>query len=595
MSIIKKIYDLLTPKELKRATILMIMIMFMAFFDVVGVASVMPFIGVLVNPQIIDTNPFLTWLYINLGFTSTQDFLYFLGITVFFLLFISISFKALTIYTQVRYILMREASIGKHLIEGYLKQPYVWFLNRNSADLGKNILSEVGEVVNGSMLALVMLFAHGTVSLALIILLLFVDAQIALISSAVLIGSYLLFFHLGKNITLRAGRNRLMANNKRFTAVSEAFGAAKEVKLGGLEKNFVDHFSKYAEIYAKSLATAQVVTQLPRFGLELVAFGGLIIMMLVLMGANSNLETVLPIIAVYAFAGYRLIPALQQVYSGFSMLRFSVSALDNLHNDMSTVKFNYYDKEPSKSEIKFDKAIELNDVYFSYPNTSKLSLEKLNIVIPANSMIGLVGSTGCGKTTAVDLILGLLDPQKGTLTVDNVVIDQNNRRQWQNQIGYVPQQIYLSDDSVSSNIAFGMAKNTIDHNAIKQAAKIANLDKFVLNELPEGYDTVIGERGVRLSGGQRQRIGIARALYLRPKVLILDEATSALDTLTEQAVIDAITHLRHEITIIIIAHRLSTVRQCDQIFHLDKGRIKSYGTYVSLSDADEKFKSMLDS
>lgn len=601
MTFVRKIYDLLSSSERKSALILIFMIMIMAFLDVVGVASVMPFIAVLVNPEVIETNPYLQFLYGRLGFDNNQDFLYFLGIAVFILLVSSVSFKAATIYTQVRYILMREANIGKRLISGYMNQPYVWFLNRNSADLGKNILSEVGEVVSGAMFSLAMLFAHGIVSFALIILLIIVDIKIALISSGVLIGSYLLFFLFVKNIVSRAGYNRLKANNQRYRIVNEAFGATREVKVGGLEGNFISRFSKYAELYAKSLSISQVASQIPKFGLEIVAFGGLILMMLFLMRVHSSLEAILPIIVVYAFAGYRLIPALQQVYSAFSQLRFSISALENLHNDFIALKLNskevldksYPNKELQIEKIKFNKSIQLNDISFSYPNALKPSVEKLNLVIPVNKKIGLVGSTGCGKTTVVDLILGLLDPQKGSLTVDGLTINKSNLRQWQKQIGYVPQQIYLSDDTLASNIAFGMPKNSIDKNSIEYAAKIAKLDKFVLNELPDSFDTVIGERGVRLSGGQRQRIGIARALYLKPKVLILDEATSSLDTLTEQAVMDEILNIEGNITIIIIAHRLSTVRQCDKIYLLEKGQVKASGSYSSLVEDNKQFKSMV--
>jgi len=568
--------------------------MIMAFFDVLGVASIMPFMAVLVNPEIIETNAYLAYIYSNFGFTNSQDFLYFLGLSVFVLLVISISFKAMTTYVQLRFILMREASIGKRLIAGYLNQPYVWFLNRHSADLGKNILSEVAEVVNSSMLSLMNIFAHGLVTLVLIILLIIVNVQVALVVSIVLISFYLLFFYMGRNIISNAGHKRLEANNERFKIVSEVFGSIKGVKVGGLERNFVDRFSKHAKIYAKSYASAQVLSQLPRFGLELIAFGGLLLMLLILMSGQNNLESVFPIIALYAFAGYRILPALQQVYNGFSLWSFSTSALQNLSNDINTLKLNNTYQDSFAPNIKFDKEIKLNNVVFSYPDVSKQTLNKLNIVIPALSSVGFVGSTGCGKTTSVDLILGLLEPQQGTLTVDNIIIDKSNRSQWLRNIGYVPQNIYLSDDSIASNIAFGIDENLVNQSFIEQAAKIANLDEFIQKELPDGYNTIIGERGVRLSGGQRQRIGIARALYHKPKILILDEATSSLDGMTEAVVMEAIENLGQEVTIIIVAHRLSTVRHCDNIYLLEKGQVKSSGSFDSLKDSDKQFRSMLD-
>jgi ABC-type multidrug transport system fused ATPase/permease subunit len=242
--------------------------------------------------------------------------------------------------------------------------------------------------------------------------------------------------------------------------------------------------------------------------------------------------------------------------------------------------------------IPLEKSIELKDVHYSYPNSSIAALSGVNLSIPSRSIVGLVGATGSGKTTSVDLILGLLDPQKGNLFVDGQVIDSGNRREWQRCIGYVPQQIYLADDSISANIAFGVNRQEIVQQAVENAAKIANLHDFIIKDLPEGYNTTVGERGVRLSGGQRQRIGIARALYHNPSVLILDEATSALDNITERAVMDAVNNLGHNITIILIAHRLSTVRQCDQIYLLENGQIKASGTFEELSMQSNLFQKM---
>jgi ABC-type multidrug transport system fused ATPase/permease subunit len=330
---------------------------------------------------------------------------------------------------------------------------------------------------------------------------------------------------------------------------------------------------------------------MPRFVLEAIAFGGMLSVVLYLMARSGSFVSALPIIALYVFAGYRLMPALQQIYAGLVRLRFAGPALDALHADLMSLK--PADATDADTEaMLLRQAIKLANIQFGYPNAKEPALKGINLNIPANGTIGLVGATGSGKTTTVDIILGLLEPHEGTLTVDEKVINASNLRQWQKAIGYVPQQIYLADDSVAANIAFGVEPSRIDQAAVEHAAQIANLHDFVVNELPEGYATAVGERGVRLSGGQRQRIGIARALYHKPQVLILDEATSALDSLTEQAVMDAVSNLGNEITIILIAHRLSTVRQCDQIYLLDKGKVKAQGTYDQLMRNDDIFRAM---
>jgi ABC-type multidrug transport system fused ATPase/permease subunit len=259
-----------------------------------------------------------------------------------------------------------------------------------------------------------------------------------------------------------------------------------------------------------------------------------------------------------------------------------------MYNDFKNFKITKYNKTQNSLALK--NSISLNNIYFSYPNSSKTTLQDINLNISANTTVGIVGSTGSGKTTTIDIILGLLKPQKGTLKVDDLVIDQNNYRDWQKLIGYVPQDIYLSDETLAANIAFGVDNKDMSQQSVEHVAKIANLDDFVNNELPLKYQTVIGERGVRLSGGQRQRIGIARALYNNPKVLILDEATSSLDDITEKTIMEEVNKLSKNITIIMIAHRLSTVKKCDKIFILENGKLKNQGTFKKLINDSDLFK-----
>ncbi len=586
-----KLFGLLTLAERRQALWVLLMIILMALLDAIGVASIMPFMAVVTNPDLVETNILLATLYQSLGSPGIQNFLLILGVLIFIILLFSLSFKALTTYFQLRFTLLREYSLGKRLVEGYLHQPYPWFLTRNSADLGKTVLSEVNTVIYNGMLPAATLIAQSAVAGALLLLLIIINTSLALTVGLILGCAYALIFKFMNRILNRLGQERVDLNSKRFRSVSEAFSAVKEVKVGGLEGAYIKRFSKSAELYAKYQAAAQVIVFLPRFALEAIAFGGLMLMALYLMLQGSSFAEALPIISLYAFAGYRLVPAMQQIYSSLSQLRFIGPAIDLLYSDLKGFPITS-STMTSDAPIIFRESIKLSNISYSYPGTSRPALDEIDFTISANKVIGLVGASGSGKTTSVDLLMGLLEPEKGALYVDGIGINPTNIRQWQNLIGYVPQQIYLADDTVASNIAFGLVAEDIDLDRVVYAAQIANLHDFVMNDLPMRYDTQVGERGVRLSGGQRQRIGIARALYHNPQVLILDEATSALDNLTELAVMEAINKLRHKMTIILIAHRLSTVRDCDEIYLIEKGKVLAQGSYDKLRQTSSVFQQM---
>jgi ABC-type multidrug transport system fused ATPase/permease subunit len=583
MKTLKKLLFLLSSQEKKSAGLLLTMIIIMALLDMIGVASILPFMTVLTNPSLIETNIILNnmFKFSNIfGVYNNQQFIFALGILVFLTLISSLTFKAFTAYFTIKFVQMREFSIGRRLVEGYLKQPYSWFLSQNSADLGKSILSEVNVVIGSGMKQLMSLIAATFVVFAILILLFVVDAKLTFIVSLSLGGSYLLIFSLVNKPLKKSGQERLKNNELRFLAVSEAFGAVKEIKVGGLEQNYIKNFSNYAKIFAQTQALAATISQLPRFILEAIAFGGILLMILYIMFRTGSFNNALPIISLYAFAGYRLMPAVQQIYTAITSIIFSDPAINKLYEDFKNLK--PFNKNQDKGLLLFNKAIRLNNIHYNYPNTTRTALKDINLVIPVKSKVGLVGTTGSGKTTTIDIVLGLLNPQKGTLEVDGKIITNQNVESWQRLIGYVPQHIYLSDDTVAANIAFGEEIKDINLDLVEKVARIANLHEFVVNELPNQYKTIIGERGIRLSGGQRQRIGIARALYLNPQVLILDEATSALENQTEKAVMDAINNLSKNITIIIVAHRLNTVENCDIIFKFEKGELINQGTFEKI-------------
>lgn len=591
MKSFKKLIFLLSSDERKQAGLLLVMILIMALLDMIGVASILPFMAVLTNPTLVETNNVLSTMFKVsniIGVDNNQEFLFALGVLVLFLLVISLAFKAITSYAQARFVQMRQYSIGKRLVEGYLNQPYSWFLNRNSADLGKTILSEIEVVVGGGITPVMELIAKGTVTISLLSLLIIADPKLSLIVGFSLGGVYGAIYKLSRNYLNRIGKERLKDNQLRFTAISEAFGAAKEVKVGGLEEIYIKRFSNPAQNYARNLASARVISQLPRYALEAIAFGGVMLVILYLMSKTGSFNNALPLISLYVFAGYRLMPAFQQIYNSFNAVTFVGPSIDKLYEDIKSLKS--FNSSEQRNILPLENKITLKNIHYNYPNSSRTTLKNLNISIPAKTTVGLVGATGSGKTTTVDIILSLLEPQKGILKVDDQIITKNNSRAWQRSIGYVPQHIYLSDNTVGANIAFGVEAKNIDKGIIEKVSKIANLHEFVMKELPKNYETTIGERGVRLSGGQRQRIGIARALYHNPKVLILDEATSALDNLTEKAVMDAIDNLSKNITIILIAHRLSTVKKCDKIFMLEKGELKDEGTFDELIKVNDNFR-----
>lgn len=594
IKIIKNLYFILSHRERQHLFVLVAMISSMAVLDALGVASILPFMAVLTNPELVQTNNFLNWAFRlshSVGVETTNQFLFVLGVMVLVLFVAALMFKVVTTYAQTKFALMCESNISSRLVEAYLRQKYSWFLGQNSAELGKAILTEVHVAVDSGLLPLMTAFAQGAVTLSILALLVVVDGSLAIAIGLTLGCLYLTIYFSMSGWLKRLGHLRIKANQARFKLVSEAFGAIKEIKVAGLEVIYTKHFRKAANDHANGQAMSRIIGQLPRFVLEAIAFGGLLLILLYKFSSSQGVVEALPIMALYALAGYRLMPALQQIYQAFTQLRFVGPALDTLVSDLNnrSPKNQPYD---AACDIKLKKEIKLDGVSYAYPDTTQPALKELSFIISAGSKVGFVGPTGSGKTTVLDVILGVLAPQHGTLSVDGLTISERNLRSWQRAIGYVPQDIYLLDDTIAANIAFCANANDIDLNNVERAAKLAHLHEFVTHTLPDAYSTMVGERGVRLSGGQRQRIGIARALYQCPQILILDEATSALDNVTEHKVMESINSLGSDITIILIAHRLSTVRQCDEIYLLVDGQIAASGTYDRLVKSSETFAAL---
>jgi len=597
MDTLNKLLDLLERRGRRRALLLLGMVLIMGLMETLGVASIMPFMAVLVDPSVVETNRYLSTAYQVLGFATTNDFLVFLGAAVFVFVIGSTALKALTTWAMVRFNRMRGYIWSRRLFKGYLQQPYVWFLGRHSSDLGKTVLSEVNEVLSGALMPAMQLVVQGSTVLLLVGLLLVIDPVLALTISAALGGTYGLILWSSSRYLTRIGVDRVRANRERFRITNEALSAIKDVKTLGLEETFLRRFEKPSMRMVRRSAASKMISQLPQFALQVIVMGGILLIVQYQLIVHGNFAKALPLIAVYGLAAYRLMPAFQKVYQSLSILRFSKPALDLLHSDLVEEELDRPADEPVvRTIVKLPSLwhqLELRGVTYRYPSAASPTLTDVTITVPYRTTVGLVGQTGAGKTTLVDVILGLLEPEQGALLVDGTPINSENRRAWQQYVGYVPQHIFLTDDTVAANIAFGIASDKINMAAVERATKIANLQNFVLKDLEHGYQTLIGERGVRLSGGQRQRIGIARALYRDPDIIIMDEATSALDNIAERAVMDAVRNLGHRKTIILIAHRLTTVQRCDLIYLLERGHVIAGGTYDELAERSELFQTMV--
>jgi len=593
---ISKLIQILNRKERLQLLLLLLLITITAFSQTLGVASVMPFIGLIMEPATIFENEYLRWAYETFNFADTSSFIIVTGLVMLSLIIFSNAISALTTWQKTKFSLMHNHRLSMRLLKKYLSMPYAYFLNQNSADLSKNVLGEVNHLTQSYIIPFLQLLTNSFVVTFLLVMLLLIEPAVSMLAIALIGGPYAaIYFSLRKKLRQR-GLLRFEANKKKFKAVSEAFGGIKEIKTMQVEPFFLNNYRGASlELTGHALWNA-VVGQLPRYALEGIGFGGIIIFVLILFVTREDARQVIPLATLFAFAGYRIMPAIQEIFASFSGIQFHEAVLDRIHKDITTpgpAETNTSSGKTDKSgPLPFKNQIELRKLSYRYPGSREKALDNINLTIKRNTAVGFAGPTGAGKTTLVDIILGLLLPQEGQMLIDGVPVDENNRFSWQKNLGYVPQFIYLSDDTVARNIAFGRSDQDIDQEALFRSARIANIHDFIINELPAGYDTLVGERGIRLSGGQRQRIGIARALYHNPEVLVFDEATSALDGVTEETVLAAMESAARLKTLIIIAHRLSTVETCDLVYLIDRGRIVDQGTFNELIERNEQFRSM---
>ncbi len=492
------------------------------------------------------------------------------------------------------------AHLSTLLLRSYLHRPYPYYLTRNTSEFFRNIFSEVGLVTGGFLATATDALTRILTILGLGILLLAVSPWVALAAGLFFTASYTGIYFILRRRLARTAEKRSECDKLRFKAVSEAFGTLKELKVLRREDVFIRAFERPSRRYFHFQERSQLYASLPRHVVETVAFAGMIAVALYLLQRHGGVAGALPVLGLFAVAGYRLMPAIQGLYRCFSRLRYYTRSVHTVYRECAPLlradgdgPRRPVEEAPAPEDtgrLPLRERIELRDVGFTYPNSERPALTGVNLTLPARSRIGLCGRSGSGKTTLADILLGLLRPGTGEMLVDGTPIDGARVAGWQRSCGYVPQQIYLIDDTIRRNIAYGIPPSAIHEESLRRAARLANLDSFVENELPDGYDTVVGERGIRLSGGQRQRVGIARALYHDPDLVVLDEATSSLDAETEKAIVEAVESLAGRKTVLMIAHRFSTIRRCDTIVFLDQGALAAVGGYEALRATDERFR-----
>jgi ABC-type multidrug transport system fused ATPase/permease subunit len=570
MSLYNKIKYLLPVSFKKKLIFLYLLLIIGMILEMLGLGILIPAIGFMSDNEIGTKYPKLLSILQELGLTSKIRLvvggmlilIFFFIFKAFFLIYLS--------WRQSKFSATLSAYLSEKLFLGYLQKPYTFHLQNNSSTLIRNIQSEVSFFSSITQSAIGL-----TTEISIIISISFVLFYVTPLGATVVtlffaVSAYL-FQLLTKKKLLFWGEQRQLHEGKINLHLLQGLGGVKDVKLFGRENYFLNKFND-SNFYKANISTKQfTLQQIPRLYLELLAVVGLLGLVIIMTLENASIQHLISTLGIFVVAAFRMIPSINRIMVSLQSIRFAEPVVDNLYIEFKKIQNDDLIKTSKSQPVKFNSEIFIENLIYEYPDSNSTVLKSISLKIKFGEAVGFVGSSGSGKSTMVDLILGLLIPKSGRILVDGINI-HNNIKSWQKIIGYVPQSIYLTDDSLRRNIAFGIPDNEIDNYLISSAIKYAQIESFI-NNLPEGLDTVVGERGVRLSGGQRQRIGIARALYNNPEVLILDEATSSLDNETEKRIMDAVNLLKGKKTLIIVAHRLSTLSDCDTIYNFDKGKV----------------------
>jgi ATP-binding cassette, subfamily B, bacterial PglK len=591
ISLIKKLNDILSPKDKLKLAIIFLLMLIAGFTEALSIGIVAGFVAVVADPNVLFEIEYLKKPIDFLGVNTSRDILVYGTFLLIGIFLIKNSYLAFYKYIKARFIYNRYRLISTRLFSIYMNVPYSFHLRRNSADLIRNINTETRFLATFVMLPILEIATEAIMALGILILLFAVEPVVTLAALALLGGTSALFLKVTKNRIHKHGQRTLEERAGIIKVVSEGIGGFKDATIMNRQRWFVNKFKRSINSLSNAEIFRETTKQSVKPAMETIAVIGMLLVAMFLLQQGYSVAALVSILALFALSIQRLLPALNNIISQYTSLRYHAYAADPIHQDLTSLKDQVGKlAEDEEERIHLKEKIEVKDLTYVYPKSKEEVLKDISLTIPKGKAVGFAGATGSGKTTLVDLILGLLTPTKGNVCVDGKDI-KNNILTWQRNSGYIPQFIYLFDDTIKNNIAFGLTEEEIDNEKLQEAIRVAQLDDFI-KRLPEGVDTFIGERGIRLSGGQRQRVGIARALYNNPEVLVMDEATSALDNITERFLIQAIEKLRQDRTMIIVAHRLTTVKNCDKIYFLEEGKIIAEGRYEELLESSAQFKEM---
>lgn len=572
MQVVKELSYIFDKKNKVKLLFLFILILGSAFLELVGVSAIMPLVNIIVDSTSIYNNQVYYAIYSFFGMNNEKQFVMLMTTSLIFVYIIKNIYIVIMYYFQFGFTYNYQRSLAVRLTNCYMKQPYVFHLSKNVAELQRNVIDDVTMFFQ-AVLGIIQFITEILVSLLLVAYLLYIDKSITLAIMIFLLFFAIAYLKLFKNKSVKWGEENRYTNVIRNKWIRQSFEGIKEIKIVNREQFFIDKVDKYYKAFANATKKQQLISNIPRPLFEAACVTAFLSAITIKIAKGVNLNYFLPVISAFAIAAFRLLPSFGRLTTAVNTIAFNYPAVNALYNDLYEAdKFNYKDEHiESDVELSFNHEISVNNLTFKYPSSEKTILDNVSLCIPKNKSVAIIGASGSGKTTLVDVILGILQPISGSVMTDGIDI-YSNINKWHEYIGYIPQMIYLMDDTIRNNVLFGFTDDIDNEEKVWKALEEAQLKSFV-EELEDGLDTVIGERGVRLSGGQRQRIGIARALYNDPKILVLDEATSALDNETENAVMEAIDGLHGRKTMIVIAHRLSTIKNCDIVYRVEDGKV----------------------